>query len=187
MKRRMITAGIIAAVVIMCCACKKHEPIETPAVTTEAATMAPVTETTAATSAAETTLVETTPTETTAAVKTTTAAATVKPDSDVTVVGGKIQKALASKDMEALSDLISYPVAISYTNGTVMEIASKEDFLALKAESVMPDKFVKAMETVKTASLEMDKDDMAFMGNGTTNIVIGFTETGVLKIVAINH
>lgn len=98
----------------------------------------------------------------------------------------KVQKAVADKDLEALADLIAFPIGIVKPDGEGFEVATKEDFLKLKPEDVFSDRLMHVIEDIKPSQMSMDKDDLAVMGKGTINIALGMTEEGSLKVVAIS-
>lgn len=98
---------------------------------------------------------------------------------DVKAFAEKIQSAMADKDMEALADLCSYPLAV---NGEVVE--SKEAFLALDESAIFTEERCAVIAAVDDSTLE---ETMAgvIMGDATPNIIFNSVD-GNLGITGIN-
>lgn len=92
---------------------------------------------------------------------------------------GQIQAAVAAKDMDALADLCSYPLAV---NGEVVE--SKEALLALGNDVIFTEERCAVIEAVDVTALE---ETMAgvIMGDATPNIMFQSVD-GKLGITGIN-
>ena len=108
-------------------------------------------------------------------------------DEDAVVAfGEKIQEAVAAKDMEALADLIAFPVYVGLpdTDGVV---ETREDFLALGAERVLTDEL-----TASVAEAKLDGQQPSMAGfvvadeSGRPSIIFGVVE-GRLAITGINY
>lgn len=91
----------------------------------------------------------------------------------------KIQTAVAAKDMEALADLCSYPLAV---NGEVVE--SKDAFMELGSDVIFTEERCAVIESVDISNLE---ETMAgvIMGDATPNIIFKSVD-GKLGITGIN-
>lgn len=98
---------------------------------------------------------------------------------DATAFAQKIQSAMADKDLEALADLCSYPLAV---NGDVVE--NKEAFLALGEDVVFTEERCAVIAAVDVQALE---ETMAgvIMGDATPNIIFQSVD-GNLGITGIN-
>lgn len=98
---------------------------------------------------------------------------------EIAAFAEQIQAAAADKNMEALADLCSYPLAV---NGEVVE--SREDFLALGADEIFTEERCAVIESVDVSTLE---ETMAgvIMGDGTPNIIFKSVD-GKLGITGIN-
>ncbi|MDO4295206.1 MAG: hypothetical protein Q4D90_03490 [bacterium] len=117
----------------------------------------------------------------------TSTAATTEAISDVQRLADEVKTAVANKDLEALADLIAYPIGIVSPDGEGIEVANKEEFLKLKEEDLFSDRLLRVIADVDTANMDTDKDDLAIMGKGTINIALGLTEEGSMKVVAISR
>lgn len=98
---------------------------------------------------------------------------------DATAFAQKIQSAMADKDLEALANLCSYPLAV---NGDVVE--NKEAFLALGEDVVFTEERCAVIAAVDVQALE---ETMAgvIMGDATPNIIFQSVD-GNLGITGIN-
>lgn len=114
-------------------------------------------------------------------------AATTEAISDVQKLADEVKTAVANKDLEALADLIAYPIGIVSPDGEGIEVANKEEFLKLKEEDIFSDRLLRVIADVDTSDMDTDKDDLAIMGKGTINIALGLTEEGSMKVVAISR
>lgn len=98
---------------------------------------------------------------------------------DTAAFAEKIQSAMADKDIEALANLCSYPLAV---NGEVVE--NKEAFLALDEDTVFTEERCAVIAAVDVQALE---ETMAgiIMGDATPNIIFKSVD-GNLGITGIN-
>lgn len=98
---------------------------------------------------------------------------------DVKAFAEKIKSAMADKDLEALADLCSYPLAV---NGEVIE--DKDAFLALDENAVFTEERCAVIAGVDDSTLE---ETMAgvIMGDATPNIIFKSVD-GNLGITGIN-
>lgn len=100
-------------------------------------------------------------------------------DGDVAAFAGQIQAAVADKDMEAVSKLCSYPLAV---NGEAVE--SEDAFMELGADVIFTEERCAVIEAVDVSALE---ETMAgvIMGDATPNIIFKSVD-GELRITGIN-
>lgn len=98
---------------------------------------------------------------------------------EVTAFAEKIQAAVVDKDMEALADLCSYPLAV---NGEVVE--EKAAFMELGADVIFTEERCAAIAAVDTSALEETMAGVV-MGEATPNIIFGSVD-GELGITGIN-
>lgn len=98
---------------------------------------------------------------------------------EAAVFAKKIQDAVSAKDMEAVADLCSYPLAV---NGEVIE--NRDAFMELGADAVFTEERCAVIEAVDTSALE---ETMAgiIMGDATPNIIFK-SVNGQLGITGIN-
>ncbi len=98
---------------------------------------------------------------------------------EIAAFAEKIQNAAANKDMEALADLCSYPLAV---NGEVVE--NRDDFLALGEDVIFTEERCAVVADTDIAALE---ETMAgiIMGDATPNIIFKSVD-GNLGITGIN-
>lgn len=91
----------------------------------------------------------------------------------------QIQNAMANKDMEAMADLCSYPLAV---NGEVVE--NKEAFLALDGDVIFTEERCAVIAGIEESTLE---ETMAgiIMGDATPNIIFKSVD-GNFGITGIN-
>lgn len=98
---------------------------------------------------------------------------------EITVFAKEIQAAVAGKDMEALANLCSYPLAV---NGEVVE--SKDAFMELGEDVIFTEERCEVIAAVDVSVLE---ETMAgvIMGDATPNIIFNSVD-GKLGITGIN-
>ena len=98
---------------------------------------------------------------------------------EVEEFAGLIQAAVADKDMEALADLCTYPLAV---NSEVVE--SRDAFMALGSDVIFTEERCAVIEAVDVMTLE---ETMAgiIMGDATPNIIFKSVD-GKLGITGIN-
>ena len=73
---------------------------------------------------------------------------------EIKTFAGKVQKAVADKDIKALADLCAYPVYVSLSEGEGSEIDNKEAFIALDAAKMFTEGMLKEIEETDPATLE---------------------------------
>ncbi len=98
---------------------------------------------------------------------------------DNTSFAENIQSAMADKDLAALADLCSYPLAV---NGEVVE--DKESFLALGEDTIFTEERCAVIAAVDVSALEETKAGV-IMGDATPNIIFKSVD-GNFGITGIN-
>lgn len=98
---------------------------------------------------------------------------------EVAAFAEQIQEAVAAKDMEALADLCSYPLAV---NGEVVD--SKDVFMELGADVIFTEERCSVIEKVDISALEETMAGVV-MGDATPNIIFKSVD-GKLGITGIN-
>lgn len=98
---------------------------------------------------------------------------------DATAFAQNIQSAMADKDLEALADLCSYPLAV---NGEVVE--NREAFLALGEDAIFTEERCAVIAAVDVRALEETKAGV-IMGDATPNVIFKSVD-GNLGITGIN-
>ena len=73
---------------------------------------------------------------------------------EIKTFAGKVQKAVADKDIKALADLCAYPVYVSLSEGEGSEIDNKEAFIALDTAKLFTESMVKEIAETDPATLE---------------------------------
>lgn len=106
-------------------------------------------------------------------------------NSDYKGFAGQIVQAVTAKDMNALADLMHYPVYISFVKDNDGVVSDKDSFLALDPEMVFDSALV---EAVQAADLEALEPSMAgvVIGEDTPNVIINSSD-GTLGIVGMNY
>ena len=99
------------------------------------------------------------------------------PTEDATAFAKKIQDAVAAEDLNALADLVNYPVYVALGDGSVIE--TREDLIALGAEDSM------ANADLSELSPSMAGFTLYSTGDGP-NITFN-VQNGVLGISGINY
>lgn len=100
-------------------------------------------------------------------------------EGEVTAFAEQIQAAMAAKDMEAMADLCSYPLAV---NGEVVD--SREAFIELGADAIFTEERCAVIEAVDVSTLEETMAGVV-MGDATPNIIFKSVD-GKLGITGIN-
>lgn len=98
---------------------------------------------------------------------------------EVAAFAEQIQEAVAAKDMEALADLCSYPLAV---NGEVVD--NKDAFMELGTDVIFTEDRCSVVEKVDVSALEETMAGVV-MGDATPNIIFKSVD-GKLGITGIN-
>ena len=93
--------------------------------------------------------------------------------------------AITSKDMNALAELMHYPVYISFVKENEGVVNDKESFLALDPEMVFDSALIEAAEAADLTTLEPSMAGVV-IGEETPNVIINSSE-GQLGIVGMNY
>lgn len=93
--------------------------------------------------------------------------------------------AITSKDMNALAELMHYPVYISFVKENDGVVNDKESFLALDPEMVFDSALIEAAEEADLTTLEPSMAGVV-IGEETPNVIINSSE-GQLGIVGMNY
>ena len=93
--------------------------------------------------------------------------------------------AITSKDMNALAELMHYPVYISFVKENDGVVNDKESFLALDPEMVFDSALIEAVEAADLTTLEPSMAGVV-IGEETPNVIINSSE-GQLGIVGMNY
>lgn len=96
----------------------------------------------------------------------------------------KIKKATAAKDLDALAELMTFPVYVGLPDVDIVE--TKEEFLALGAETVFTDALVQSVEKADIEGMQPSMAGFSISDGGTENINFGVVN-GVLAISGINY
>ena len=102
---------------------------------------------------------------------------------EIKTFAGKVQKAVADKDIKALADLCAYPVYVSLSEGEGSEIDNKEAFIALDMAKLFTESMLKEIAETDPATLEQFGAGV-IMGN-ENNIIFNNVD-GQPSITGIN-
>ena len=85
------------------------------------------------------------------------------------VFAEKIKAAVGAKNLEALSELVYYPITVNYQDGTGIEVDNKEEFMELEIDKIFSDKLLTVVKEVDTSLLFMTEVGVV-MGEGVPSI-----------------
>ena len=103
----------------------------------------------------------------------------------VTDFAKQIQTVVADKDLEALADLVSYPLYVGFADGG-QSVESREDFLALGADQIFTDALLSEIAGADTEGLEASMAGFSLSTSGRPNVIFGVVD-GRLAIVGMNY
>ena len=104
---------------------------------------------------------------------------------EVEAFAEKIKEAVAAQDLEALADLTSFPVYVGVSENGVVE--TREDFLALRADTVITPELQEAVEGTDVTALSASMAGFTMMTEGVSgSITFSMTADG-LAITGINY
>ena len=106
-------------------------------------------------------------------------------NSDYQGFAEEVVGAITSKDMNALAELMHYPVYISFVKENEGVVNDKESFLALDPEMVFDSALIEAAEAADLTTLEPSMAGVV-IGEETPNVIINSSE-GQLGIVGMNY
>ena len=107
---------------------------------------------------------------------------------DSTIVarfGKEVKSIVAEQDLEALADLVAFPVYMGFADGGG-SVESREDFIALGADAVFTQEMVDAMAKADENSLSASRAGFSLTDTGRPNIVFGVVG-GKLAIQGMNY
>lgn len=96
----------------------------------------------------------------------------------------KVKGAAAQKDLEALAELIAFPVYVGLEG--VGGVETKEEFLELGAERVFTDELLESVKTADVENLQPSRAGFSISDGGTANIIFSVVD-GALTVVGINY
>ncbi len=85
------------------------------------------------------------------------------------VFAEKIKAAVGAKNLEALSELVYYPITVNYQDGTGIEVDNKEEFMKLEIDKIFSEKLLTVIKEVDTSLLFMTEVGVV-MGEGVPSI-----------------
>lgn len=98
----------------------------------------------------------------------------------------KVKEIVEEKDLNALADLIAYPVYIRFPDEGI-SIEAKEDFTALGEEKIFTDELLASVLAADETSLPPSRAGFVLSGeSGAPNIVFGVAN-GKLAVVSMNY
>lgn len=97
---------------------------------------------------------------------------------------GKIQAAVADKDLEGLADLIAFPVYVGLPD--VGGVESRDEFIALGADQIFTSELMASVAAADTGALSPSMAGFVLSDGGKANIIFGVTD-GALTITGINY
>ena len=104
---------------------------------------------------------------------------------EVEAFAEKIKEAVSAQDLEALADLTSFPVYVGVSENGVVE--TREDFLALGADTVITPELQEAVEGTDVTALSASMAGFTMMTEGVSgSITFSMTADG-LAITGINY
>ena len=106
-------------------------------------------------------------------------------NSDYQGFAEEVVGAITSKDMNALAELMHYPVYISFVKENEGVVNDKDSFLALDPEMVFDSALIEAVEAADLTTLEPSMAGVV-IGEETPNVIINSSE-GQLGIVGMNY
>ena len=177
MKNKMICALLTTVMVLSFAACGSQGNAAASAestVTSESGAEASTAESSAAEASAETTT-EVSSYEDNFAVSTEDAAAFAK----------KIQDAVAAEDLNALADLVNYPVYVALGDGSVIE--TREDLIALGADKIFTPELKDSMANADLSELSPSMAGFTLYSTGDGPNITFNVQNGVLGISGINY
>lgn len=93
---------------------------------------------------------------------------------------GEVQKAFDKQDLDKLANLCAYPLAVSFSDGTLLDIKNKSELKALGQSTVFSQKMRDAIASTNVAKLE--NGDYAGVQMGGDNGLALFKINGTWKV-----
>lgn len=107
------------------------------------------------------------------------------PTEDATAFAKKIQDAVAAEDLNALADLVNYPVYVALGDGSVIE--TKEDLIALGADKIFTPELKDSMANADLSELSPSMAGFTLYSTGDGPNITFNVQNGVLGISGINY
>ena len=107
------------------------------------------------------------------------------PTEDATAFAKKIQDAVAAEDLDALADLVNYPVYVALGDGSVIE--TKEDLIALGADKIFTPELKDSMANADLSELSPSMAGFTLYSTGDGPNITFNVQNGVLGISGINY
>lgn len=96
----------------------------------------------------------------------------------------QIVAAVDAKDIEALSALVTYPTYVALGDG--MEVATKEDFVAIGADALFTEELIAAVDAADVSALTASEAGYV-IGESKPNVIFNYGADGKLGITGINY
>lgn len=104
---------------------------------------------------------------------------------EVIAFAGKIKETVANQDLEALADLVCYPLYVGFSDGG-LSVMSRDELTALGVEKIFTAEMMDSIENADESTLSPSMAGFALSANGKPNIVFG-VENGKLAIKGMNY
>ena len=104
---------------------------------------------------------------------------------DAAAFAKKIQDAVAAEDLDALADLVNYPVYVALGDGSVIE--TREDLIALGADKIFTPELKDSMANAEMSELSTRKAGFTLYSTGDCPNITFNVQNGVLGISGINY
>lgn len=104
---------------------------------------------------------------------------------DATAFAKKIQDAVAAEDLNALADLVNYPVYVALGDGSVIE--TREDLIALGADKIFTPELKDSMANADLSELSPSMAGFTLYSTGDGPNITFNVQNGVLGISGINY
>ena len=99
--------------------------------------------------------------------------------------GKAVKEAVAAEDLEALADLVSFPVYVGFTDGG-SGVGSREEFIALGAERIFTQEMKDSIAGADETDLSPSMAGFVLQSGDGPNIIFGVVN-GKLGIVGVNY
>ena len=104
---------------------------------------------------------------------------------DAAAFAKKIQDAVAAEDLNALADLVNYPVYVALGDGSVIE--TREDLIALGADKICTPELKDSMANADLSELSPSMAGFTLYSTGDGPNITFNVQNGVLGISGINY
>lgn len=179
--KKMIAVLAAASVAVMMTACTQERPVETTPETT-------IRETTPATSATEPAAIpdDLPMLEETESVDRSVFTDNFSVDSaSAERYAKQIQSVIADRDLDALANMVAYPMYIGFADGGV-SIKDVQELTGLGAARIFTAELMESIEGAETANLSPSKAGFSLTSNGAPNVIFG-VRNGALAVMGINY